>query len=122
MKNKVFFSYSFADSQFAETIKPKLGRLIAEIPDFPEIVDVQSNLQVGTDIRKSIREAIESASAVVVLSSASSDSSEWVNYETAMADALGKPMVFVGGAEMEGSTLAKLYRNTATMVKLDDEA
>lgn len=122
MRSKVFFSYSFADAQFAKTIKSKLGQLIAQIPDSPQILDVQSNIKAGADVRKTIREAIESADAVVVLSSATSDSSEWVNYEAAMADALGKPMFFVGGAKMDTSSLANLYRDTATMVKLTDEA
>ena len=60
MKNKVFISYAFADSDFAESIKPKLGKLIAEIPDSPEFFDVQSNLYAGADVRKTIRAACAS--------------------------------------------------------------
>ena len=42
-----------------------------------------------------LREAIENASKFVVVWSDAAYTSEWVNYETGMAEALGKPILVV---------------------------
>src|SRR4051794_25067620 len=54
-----------------------------------------SAIVAGSNWRKQIREAIESASKFVVVWSDAADKSDWVNYETGMAEALGKPILVV---------------------------
>ncbi len=47
----------------------------------------------GLRVSRSIREAISSASTMVVLLSPSASSSEWVNFELGVAQALNRPII-----------------------------
>jgi TIR domain len=50
---------------------------------------------LGEGWRGQIREAIENSSKFVVVWSDAAGTSDWVNYETGMAEALGKPILVV---------------------------
>lgn len=90
----VFISYSIKD-------KPRLERVIGELKyrgilgDQVDIIDDRHDLDMGSDWSDQLRKAIEDSSKVIVIWSGASAASPWVNYEAGMADALGKPMVFV---------------------------
>lgn len=121
MSFKVFISYDTKDTAFADLVKSKIKELLPHHDvDATDIFDVRSDLEVGSDIRQSIKSAIEEASAVLVISSEGSDVSPWVNYEVGLADALGKELLFV---EQEGATDSELRRRfieNARIIKIEN--
>jgi hypothetical protein len=89
----VFLSYAFHDKT---KIQKVLDKLTARGILSPREVWVDSSAIVaGSSWRGQIREAIESASKFVVVWTDEADTSDWVNYETGMAEALGKPILVV---------------------------
>jgi hypothetical protein len=119
MKQKVFISYASQDRAFAEILKSRLGELLPEHAKNAEIYDVQSSFTVGEDIRKSIKNAMEASSTVVIVSSDAGDSSQWVNYEAGLADALGKHLVIVGMKNVTRSVLWNRFRDIATFFEIN---
>ena len=91
---RVFFSYAMDD-------KPRIGKVIEElksrkmIAEGDKIIETSDIFVPGSSVRTQVREAIEAASKVVVLWSGAGAEADWVNYETGMAEALGKPIVVV---------------------------
>ena len=117
-RRQVFISYSGRNAVEASLLQYALeGLLIDEEVvawsyerDTSEdiiIVDPQHKLKAGSNIRKVIRDAISSASKVVIIASDNSSGSQWVNYEAGMAVALEKPIVVM---RSKGSGKTALYR------------
>jgi hypothetical protein len=94
MMMSVFLSYSFDD-------KEKLRKVLDQLKEkgilspHDKVVDTSAAFVPGSSLRGQLREAIESASKFVVVWSDEADTSDWVNYETGMAEALGKPILVV---------------------------
>ncbi|TLU88155.1 MAG: toll/interleukin-1 receptor domain-containing protein [Chlorobium sp.] len=95
MKNKIFISYAYQDNNEINKLKSALTEkgIISDEADL--MVDSQMPLVPGSSLRGAIRSAMESASTVVVYWTKNSASSDFVNYEMGMADALDKKVVVV---------------------------
>ncbi len=121
MSFKVFISYDTKDTAFADLVKSKIKELLPHHNiEATEIFDVRSDLEVGADIRKSIKSAIEEANTVLVVSSEGSDLSPWVNYEVGLADALGKELVFVEQEGAADSELRRRFIESARIIKVEN--
>lgn len=103
MKNKIFISYAHQDNSQIEKLKSALAEKGIISTESDVLHDSQSPMVPGSSFRGAIREAVESASTVVVYWTKNSASSDFVNYEMGMADALDKNMVVVTpkGTRME---------------------
>ncbi len=89
----VFLSYAFHDKT---KIQKVLDKLTARGILSPHEVWVDSSeIVAGSSWRGQIRDAIENSSKFVVVWNNEADTSDWVNYETGMAEALGKPILVV---------------------------
>ena len=89
----VFLAYALADRP---QVKKLLGRLkvMGVMRDSDEIIDHAKIIVEGSGTRREeVRNAINKADKLVVVWSKGGAESAWVNYETAMADALGKEIV-----------------------------
>jgi len=62
---------------------------------FERMTKAEAARYLGESLRGQIREAIENASKFIVVWSDAANTSDWVNYETGMAEALGKPILVV---------------------------
>ncbi len=90
----VFLSYALADRP---QVKSRVSGLRSSgtITENESITDHSKVIMDSSASRSEVRKAIEKASRVVVMWSSRSAESEWVNYETGMADALGKKITIV---------------------------
>ncbi len=96
MTEKIFVSCAQEDRGLIDKVEKAL-RKHGIIRDEPvKIIDPFKEAMCGDDIRVTIRKQIESASKVVIIHTKKSESSQWVNYEAGMADALNKQMIIVG--------------------------
>ena len=92
-KAQIFISYAMGD-------RPRIEKVIAELKvrgvvrEGDKIMEPTKEFVPGSSIRGELRKAIQAASKVVVWSGAGAES-QWVNYETGMAAALGKPIIVV---------------------------
>ena len=84
---KVFISYSHTDTSIADGIAAVLEELSLEY--FRDIKDIQW----GDGINASVREGLESSSAIIVIISPGSLKSHWVPYEVGYATALKKKIL-----------------------------
>lgn len=122
MKQKVFISYAAPDREFAELIKSNLDDLLSTQTTPVNTWAVQPNLEVGEVMRKSIKAAMDAASIVVIISSPDGDTSQWVNYEAGLADALGKKIVIIARKGKSKSALLDRFRDSAMFIQIDDVA
>lgn len=121
MSFKVFLSYATKDAAIAELVKAKITELLPQSNVEPaDVFDVRFELAAGEDIRQSIKSAIETVNTVVVISSESSDSSAWVNYEVGLADALGKELVVVERKGTADSAIHRRLFESARIVKIEN--
>ncbi len=106
--------------------KPHISKVIRElktkriIEENDKIVDTSDIFVPGSSVRTQVRKAIEAASKVVVVWTGAGAEADWVNYETGMAEALGKPILVVipkGGA----SKLPRTLENSQ-IIELDNVA
>jgi hypothetical protein len=93
---KVFLSYATPDREFAQSLKPRLNKILAAETESVDHFDLESGFLLGTDWRRGVRLAIGEATTVVIVTSPESERSDWVNYEVGLADALDKNLVIVG--------------------------
>lgn len=119
MTRKVFLSYAAQDRAFARAIESRLGDLLAA-SDPIDVVDVQASLPEGGDARRAIRSAMNESDAVVIVESPDVERSPWVNYEAGMADALGKPVVFVGRKGSGKSVVRQRFPESTRFIELDE--
>jgi hypothetical protein len=88
MNSKVFLSYSSQDRHLVEPV-------IAQLPGLRMTDSLESELRPGDDVRAIIRDRVQSANEVVVFWSEAAATSQYVQYELGMADALDKPIIIV---------------------------
>jgi TIR domain len=88
MGDKVFLSYAAIDRHRVELA-------IAQLPGVGMTDSLESELRPGDDVRAIIRDRVRSANEVVVFWSEAAATSQWVQYELGMADALDKPITIV---------------------------
>ncbi len=121
MTYKVFISYAHEDKTDFKEIIPKLrDHGIFESDDYI-IIDPQESISPGEDLRESIKNKIKLANKVVIFNTNKSESSQWVNYEAGMADALGKPIVVVGHPGVgKSSFVSHLSKYRAVEFKIND--
>lgn len=95
MTEKIFVSYAPDDRGVLDNLEQKLRKhgVIGSEP--VSIIDIQTEVKPGDNFREAIQKQIQSASKVVVIHSETSESSQWVNYEAGMADALNKPIFVI---------------------------
>jgi len=101
MTTKVFVSYAATDKALAETAKHELATK-GHVPSDTVFFDVQE-ITAGENIRQRLRSEIEAADAVVLVMTEQAETSQWINYEAGLADALGKKILVVG-AKTTGKT------------------
>ena len=85
MRNHIFISYSKKDSDFALKLADHLSATGHKIW-------IDRSLQVGEDWAQTIESKLEEAKEVIVLLSANSLASKWVQHEGSIAYGLKKPM------------------------------
>lgn len=112
MTKRIFVSYAQDDNVYF----PKLEQLlrlhgIIEDNKFTIINPLQDSIISGQNIRETLKKQIQSASVVVVIATDRSASSQWVNYELGMADALGKPIIVVASKGSEKSNFLSALSN-----------
>jgi hypothetical protein len=90
----VFISYALADRTQVKKLFDEL-KSVGVIGQRDQIVDHAKIIVKGPSRRDDVRKAIEDASKIIVIWSSGGAESEWVNYEIAMADALGKQIIVV---------------------------
>jgi len=115
---KIFISYSHKEHYKIPEVIEKLKRKMPEL-EGAEIWDPSSNLSVGADFRKEIKEQILSSDVYVLLWTKDAADSPWVLYEAGMADASGVPILIVtepGSPELHGAL--SMYQT----VKLENES
>lgn len=118
MAEKIFVSYVHEDRGFLDKLVEAL-RKHGIIEDEPvSIIDPLKEVKVGDNIRETLRNQIQSASKVVIIHTDKSESSQWVNYEAGMADALNKPIIIVG---RKGSGKTSFLANLANVRSIEIE-
>ena len=120
MTQKVFISYAAQDRAFAQALKPRLGEFLPFRSQPLDVLDVQSHVSAGDDVRKAVKEAIDEANTVVIVSSPAADTSQWVNYEAGLADALGKDIVIVNRKGSGKSAILHRFSDSARFIEMDD--
>ena len=122
MAEKIFVSYSHKDKNYLEGLKEVLIEHGIVEGDEVSIIDPFSGVfSTGEDIRESIKREIQSASKVVIIHTSNTNSSQWVNYEVGMADALGKPIIVVGTRGSGKTTLLSSLEHIQ-MIEVDEKA
>jgi hypothetical protein len=94
MSQRIFLSYAQQDQGIVGEVKRQLLKQGLVTGD-DLIIDPKSDIKSGDNIREAIRRQMRDANKVVIIHSADSAQSQWVNYEAGMASALGKPVVVV---------------------------
>lgn len=123
MSKKIFISHAMEDRQLVEGLQEILEEngITTEGEKVSFIDTLSESFDPGESIREIIKKQIQSSSEVVVIATDKSLSSQWVNYEIGMADALDKPIVIVG---RKGSGKSALLANLGNVriVEIDDKA
>jgi peptidase E len=104
MGDKVFLSYAASD-------RHRIESAIAQFPGLRMADSLESELQSGDDVRAIIRDRVQSANRVVVFWSAAAATSQYVQYELGMADALDKPTTIVQLDQTKPELPAHLLEN-----------
>ncbi|WP_411728018.1 toll/interleukin-1 receptor domain-containing protein [Methyloglobulus sp.] len=121
MPEKIFVSYSHQDGKYLDGLKEVLQKHGVIEGDEVSIIDPYSGVfAVGEDIRESIKREIQSASKVVIIYTSNTESSQWVNYEIGMADALDKPMIVVGARGSGKTTLLSSLKHI-NLIEVDEK-
>lgn len=99
MMNKVFISYSSADSEVASRLRTALEGI--EVSGWLD----HSDIAAGDAIAAKVKEALQQAGALIVLVSPRSLESKWVQFEVGAAYAMEKPIIPIivghGRAELD---------------------
>jgi hypothetical protein len=93
--NRVFISYAYEDVGLAMMLMEALGKV-----GVPAFLD-RNELVAGENLSESVRNAIRSASAMVVLISSNTKHNNWMLFEVGVAQALDVsviPVIFAGAS------------------------
>jgi hypothetical protein len=88
----IFLSHAYRDRDVLKQVRKRLAKEFADRN--VEFFD-DAKLTISANFRDEIRKAIEDASQFVVFWSPRAAESAFVNYETGMAEALGKPILVI---------------------------
>jgi len=120
MAERIFVSYSHEDRKYIDGLKEILQKHGVVEGNEISIIDPFSGVfSAGENIRETIKKEIQSASKVVIIYTSNSDSSQWVNYEVGMADALNKPVIVVGTRGSGKTTLLSSLKHIQ-LIEIDD--
>lgn len=92
--NAVLLSYALADRPQAKVLLAKL-RSMGIVGPNEQVIDHVKIIMDSKASRDDIKKAIAQVSKVIVFWTAGGAESAWINYETAMADALGKEILVI---------------------------
>jgi hypothetical protein len=115
--DSVFLSYAANDKSRVPKVVGEL-KLRGVLGERDKVIDSTSLFVSGFSVRDQVQKAIEGASKVIVIWSGHGAKSEWVNYETGMADALGKP-IFVVIQKGERANLP-MHLTDTQVIELED--
>lgn len=90
----VFLSYASHDRVRAQKVVGEL-KIRGVLSKSDKLVDTANIFNAGSNVKDQVKKAIENSSKVVVIWSGGGAGSEWLGYETGMAEALGKPILVV---------------------------
>lgn len=122
MSEKIFLSYAKQDRRLVGVVQRALRKKGIVERDDTVIVGPHQQLRRGmTNVRKTIKEQIGSASTVVIIVSDHSANSVWVNYEAGMAAALGKPIVLIGKKGSGKATTAFKALGNVQSIEIEDK-
>jgi hypothetical protein len=105
----VFLSYAMNDKSWIKKVIGEL-KLRGIVKQDEKIIHASDVFVEGSSVRAQMRKAIEAASKVVIVWSGAGAESDWVNYETGMAEALGKP-IFIVVPKQEASSVPRELEN-----------
>jgi hypothetical protein len=88
MGDKAFLVYTARD-------RHRIESAITQLPGLVMADSLESEIRPGDDVRAIIRDRVQSANEVVVFWSEAAATSQYVQYELGMADALDKPITIV---------------------------
>ena len=119
MSERIFLSYARQDHRLVGAVRRALLER-GMIRGNDVVIMADKILKPGiSDVRKTIKDQINSASKVVIIASDNSANSDWVNYEAGMAAALGKPIVLVG--KKGGGKTASTFKALANVQTIELE-
>jgi len=113
----VFVSYALDDKSRIPKVLDQLKAKGVLLPR-EKVIATSTIAVAGSAWRGQIREAIENASVFVVVWSDAAHTSDWVNYETGMAEALGK-LILVAVYKGETSRIPENLKETQ-VVEIDE--
>jgi hypothetical protein len=118
--NSIYISYARRDASKVDFI---LKNLVARgyIKEGDRILKEDLLPQKHRSLREGVKRTIQLASKVVVLWDAASASSQWVNYEIGIADALEKPIIAVV-QKKSGIALPLNLRHVQVVSLIDDDS
>src|SRR5690349_4595831 len=93
-ESQIFISYANENKSDILKVIDAL-KSINIVRDGDKVVDTSHVIHPGSNIREMLREAVRASSKVIVFWNDEALNSEFVNYEVAMAEALGKPIILV---------------------------
>jgi hypothetical protein len=118
MAEKIFLSYALQDRAFVRTALKALQHKGLIATSEMQVQPAQAATPKGASMRQELKRQIGEAGKVVVFWTEAGARSQWVNYETGMADALGKPMIVVADpngpavpANLSGAKVVNLARS-----------
>ena len=122
MSETIFLSYAKQDRRLVAAAQRALRKNGILGGDDKVIVGPHQQLKRGaTNVRKTIKDQISSASTVVIITSDNSANSVWVNYEAGMAAALGKPIVLIGKKGSGKTALAFKALGNVQSIEIEDK-
>jgi hypothetical protein len=114
----VFISYARSDARRVEAI---VKSLVASglLTEQDRILKEEDLPPKHGYLRQEVKRQIQSASKVIVVWGPASATSQWVNYEVGLADALGKPIIVVLSTSEELALPASLQNVQVVRVASD---
>ncbi len=94
MKEKIFISHAHQDKHLIPKVMAELERE-GIIEKENQFIDTESVMVPGSSIRGMLRNSINEASKVILLWTEHSSTSQFLNYEAGMAEALDKQIIVV---------------------------
>ena len=122
MSERIFLSYAQQDRGLVGAARRALRKQGIVEGNDEVIVGPHQSLKPGrSNVRKTIKDQISSASKVVIIASDHSANSVWVNYEAGMAAALGKPIVLLR-KKGSGKSLATFRALAKETIELEEKS
>jgi hypothetical protein len=120
MDNRVFFAYSSHNQSLVEPVIAKFqGAAAASVVEVVDAIEpLDADILPEVNFRSIIRDLVQSANRVVVFWSKEAATSQHVQYELGMADALDKPLIIVQLDQTTPELPAHLLENVVHLESL----